>query len=94
MEQTILKLIVEIAVAVLGVATATVVAMSKIKEAKIRKKDPTFMPNPKRCEEERDRINALEGQNKVWLTRFDHVDDSLAEIKGSLKTLTDLHLKG
>lgn len=89
-----IKTIIEIFLAIVGLTTATVVAMAKIKEAKVRKKDPTFKPNPKRCEEEREKILALEGQNKVWLTRFDNVDDSLKDIKGGLDTLTKLHLKG
>ena len=87
------KLIAEIAVAALGLGTAIVVLLQKIKEAKAKKKDPSWKPNPIRCQEERDRVTSLEGQNKVWLTRFDNVDQSLDDIKGGLKTLTDLHLK-
>jgi ribosome-binding ATPase YchF (GTP1/OBG family) len=63
------------------------------KEVKAKKKDPTWKPNPRRCEEQRERVLALEGQNKVWLERFDHVDDSLLDIQSGLKTLMGLHLK-
>lgn len=84
---------VEIIMGVLGLLTATVVLLQKIKEAKAKKKDPSWKPNPIRCQEERDRVTALEGQNKVWTARFDAVDDSLDDIKAGLKTLTDLHLR-
>lgn len=86
------ELIFKLAVGVLGLVTAVIVAIQKFKEAKARKVSK-LQPNPKRCIEEAERITALEGQNKVWTTRFDHVDKSLADIKGDLKTLTDLHLK-
>lgn len=87
------KTIVEIILSFIALLTAVIVAISKIKEAKLKKKDPTWKPNPKRCEEERDRIIALEGKNEVWATRFDHIDEGINDLKGGLKTLTDLHLK-
>jgi len=86
------ELIFKLAVSVLGLGTGVVVLIAKIKESKARKVNK-LEPNPKRCAEAFDRLINLEGQNKVWLTRFDAVDDSLDDIKGSIKTLTDLHLK-
>lgn len=87
------ELIFKLAISVLGLGTGVVVLVAKIKESKAKKKDPSWKPNPLRCQEERDRVTALEGQNKVWLTRFDAIDDNLVDIKVGLKTLTDLHLK-
>lgn len=87
-----LKTVIEISLGLLGLATAIVVTIGKIKEVKARKINK-LEPNPKRCIAEAERITALEGQNKVWLTRFDSIDKSLDDVKGSLKTLTDLHLK-
>lgn len=86
------ELIFKLAIAVLGLGTAIVVLLQKLKEVKARKVNK-LEGNPKRCIIEAERITALEGQNKVWLTRFDNIDHSLDEVKGSIKTLTDLHLK-
>jgi hypothetical protein len=88
-----LKTIIEILLAAMSLATAFFVAKAKIKEAKLRRKDPSWQPNPKRCQEERDRIVALEGKNEVWGARFDSVDKGIEDLKASQKTLIDLHLK-
>jgi len=87
-----IKIIIEIFLGVVGLVTATVVTMAKIKEAKVRKSDPLFKPNPKRCQEERDRILSLEGQNKVWATRFDNVDEGIKDLKVGQAKILDLHL--
>jgi len=87
-----IKTIIEIFLAVVGLTTATVVAMAKIKEAKAKKVDPSWKPNPQRCREERDRIISLEGQNRVWATRFDNVDDGIKDLKAGQAKLIDLHL--
>lgn len=76
-----------------GLVTAFFVAQAKVKEARMKKRDPSFQPNPKRCQEERDRVTALEGQNKVWESRFDNVDKGIEDLKAGQKTLMDLHLK-
>ena len=87
------ELFFKLAISVLGLGTGVIVLLAKLKEAKAKKKDPTWKPNPIRCQEERDRLTGLEGQNKVWLQRFDSVDSSLADLKAGQKTLLDLHLK-
>jgi hypothetical protein len=88
----VLKIVLEVFLGIVTALTAMVVAMAKIKEAKARKKDPTFKPNPKRCEEEREKILVLQGQNKVWAQRFDTVDDGIRELKAGQQKLIDLHL--
>jgi hypothetical protein len=87
------KTIVEIILGLMGLVTAFFVAQAKIKESKAKKKDPTWQPNPKRCQEERDRIAGLEGQNKVWVVRFDNVDQGLKDLKSGQDRILDLHLK-
>lgn len=86
------ELIFKLAVGVLALGTAVVTLLQRLKESKARKTNK-LEGNPKRCILEAERITSLEGQNKVWLTRFDNIDQSLNEVKGSIKTLTDLHLK-
>jgi hypothetical protein len=88
----VLKIVLEVFLGIVTALTAMMVATAKIKEAKARKKDPTFKPNPKRCEEEREKILVLQGQNKVWAQRFDTVDDGIRELKAGQQKLIDLHL--
>lgn len=88
------KTIIEIVLSSMALITAYFVAQAKVKEAKAKKRDPSWQPNPKRCQEERDRIVALEGQNNVWATRFDNVDAGIERLETGLGKLTDLHLKG
>jgi len=88
----VLKIVLEVFLGIVTALTAMVVAMAKIKEAKARKKDLTFKPTPKRCEEEREKILVLQGQNKVWAQRFDTVDDGIRELKAGQQKLIGLHL--
>ena len=87
-----IKIALEIFMAILGLSTATVVAIAKFKESEAKKRDPTFKPNPRRCEEERLKIQNLEGQNKVWAIRFDNVDEGIKELKAGQDKILDLHL--
>jgi hypothetical protein len=87
-----LSLTTELVLGGVTMVTAVLVSIQKIKEARARKVSK-ISPNPKRCIEEAERITKLEGQNLVWTTRFDNVDKGLIDIKASVKTLTDLHLK-
>lgn len=82
----------EVAVAGMGLVTAVIVSIQKIKEARARKV-AKIAPNPKRCIEEAERITKLEAKNEVWLTRFDSVDSGIADLKAGQKTLLELHLK-
>ena len=83
----------EIVLGGITLVTAMLVSISKIKEARAKKKDPAWKPNPQRCEEERDRVTALEGQNRTWGVRFDGIDTGIADLKRGQQTILDLHLK-
>lgn len=86
-------IIFKLVIGVLGLATATIVAIDRIKEYKIRRARPDFKPNPRRCEEMRDRVTVLEGQNKVWETRLDGIEGAIAGLGKSIDTLISLHMK-
>jgi hypothetical protein len=87
-----IRLIVEIAVAVLGLATATVVAMKTIKEAKIRSA-AGLKPNPERCKEHADRLAALEGREAQWVEGLGQVKAGIKSIGDNVDVLLRLHLK-
>jgi hypothetical protein len=82
----------EVGLGVMGLVTAMIVSIQKIKEARARKINK-IAPNPKRCIEEAERITKLEAKNEVWLARFDAVDRGIEDLKTGQKTLLDLHLK-
>lgn len=88
------ELIFKLGIGILGLATAVVVAVARIKEYRAKKADPEWKPNPKRCEEMRDRVIVLEERKKLWEARFDHVDEGLETLQAGLTALTNLHLKG
>lgn len=88
-----IRLIIEIIVAVLGLATATVVAIKTIKEAKLRG-EVGLKPNPERCKEHADRLKTLEDRDIVYSQSLGELKADIRKIGKDVDTLLKLHLKG
>lgn len=75
---------------IVAFATAVVVGINKVKEAKARKAG--LDPNPRRCLNHEDRLANVEGNFKEINARFDGLDKRVDDVAGDVKTLLNLHL--
>lgn len=72
-------------------ATAVVVGINKVKEAKARKQG--LDGNPKRCMNHEERLANVEGDVKAVRATLTGIEDRLELVQTDVKTLLNLHLE-
>ena len=88
-------LIIKLGIGLITLATAAIVAIHKIKEAKAQRAG--LAANPERCLKHEERMSVIEQKAltaiEVSNVHFSGIREKLTDIDGNVKTLLNIHLK-
>lgn len=93
------ELIFKLAIGLLGLATAAVVAVNRVKIAKQRKLEDLaqangLAANPTRCLKHEERMGDIESKAAGAAAQYEGLTRQIDGVASDVKTLIELHLKG